>query len=65
MSVDHSSCYSIKPVSPDVGKVFLGFEVKPGTEEEFEAFLEKLKANHISCVEETSNEVYKEFLYEA
>ena len=65
MLVDHCSCYSTKPVSPDVAKVLIGFEVKPGTEKEFDAFLEKLKQKHFTCSEETSNEVYKQFLWEA
>ena len=64
MSVDHCSCYSTKPVSSDVGKVLIGFEVKPDDRYDFDAFLEKLKGKHITYVEETSNPVYKQFLWE-
>ena len=63
-SVDHCSCYSTKPVSPDIGKVLVGFEVPPAEKVKFNVFLESLKEKNFTYVEETENPVYKDFLHE-
>jgi threonine dehydratase len=48
----------------DVGRVFTGFQIEPGKEREFETYLINLIESAIgfTCVEETDNKYYREFL---
>ena len=48
----------------DVGRVFTGFQVSRELEAEFESFLDDLVSANLgfTCVEETDNPLYKEFL---
>jgi len=53
------SLFHYRNYGGDVGKVMVGIQVTPGTENEFDEFLRELR---YPFVEETSNEVYVSFL---